>query len=61
VKIITQAAWDCKDYFRNLFGSREKPANQRMQDNKMGGQALDEAASTAPILCLILIVRLALE
>ncbi len=28
-----------------------------MQVNKMGGQALDEAASTAPILCLILIVR----
>lgn len=26
-----------------------------MQVNKMGGQALDEAASTAPILCLILI------
>jgi len=29
-----------------------------MQVNKMGGQARDEAASSPPILCLILIVRL---
>lgn len=28
-----------------------------MQVNKMGGQALDEAASSPPILCLILVVR----
>lgn len=31
-------------------------SNQRMQVNKMGGQALDGAASSPPILCLILIV-----
>ena len=34
-------------------------SNQRMQVNKMGGQALDEAVSSPPILCLILIVRAA--
>lgn len=33
-------------------------SNQRMQVNKMGGPALDEAASSPPILCLILIVLL---
>ena len=32
-----------------------------MQVNKIGGQALDEAASSPPILCLILVVRLHLS
>jgi hypothetical protein len=46
------------DRARNFFRSlRPTVTNQRMQVNKMGGEALDEEASTAPILCLILIVR----
>ena len=45
------------DFVRFIFGGfRPRNENQRMHVNKMGGEALDEAASSPPILCLILYV-----